>query len=39
MDRVVALRLLKDLNLCLDEEEISEDSFFVILNNYVEVEE
>ena len=44
MDKQTALRLLKDLNqsitMCGDEwAEIEEDDFFIILKNYMEVEE
>lgn len=33
-----AKRLLKDLNLSLDSEELKEDYFLTVLKNYVEVE-
>ncbi|MFW6008608.1 MAG: hypothetical protein ACOCP8_05010 [archaeon] len=44
LDKDMALRLLKDLNNSIssvgqDDYVIEEDDFFVILNNYVEVEE
>lgn len=44
MKKQTALRLLKDLNqsitLCNDEwAEIDEDDFFIVLKNYIEVEE
>ena len=37
MERKVALKLLKDLNMSLNE-EIREDYFLIILKNYIEVE-
>ena len=44
MNKQTALRLLKDLNQCIavcgDEwGEIKEGDFFIILKNYIEVEE
>jgi hypothetical protein len=38
MERKVALKLLKDLNMAIRKEEISEKDFFAILNNYMGVE-
>jgi hypothetical protein len=40
MDKKTALRLLKDINLSIDEwAEIEEEAFLTILKNYIEVEE
>ena len=39
MNKHTALRLLKDLNMCIDNEEICEESFLITLKNYVEVTE
>jgi hypothetical protein len=38
MNKHTALRMLKDFNQCLFNEEIKEDYFLTILKNYIEVE-
>lgn len=39
MNKHTALRLLKDLNMGLEDEELDETSFLITLKNYVEVTE
>ena len=41
MNKETALRLLKDINLCIDDSfyDISEERFLTVLKNYIEVEE
>ena len=41
MKKYIAKRMLKDLNMCIDspDYEITEEDFFIILKNYLKVEE
>ena len=39
MDKKIAMRLLKDLNMDLDLEELNQEHFLTILKNYVYIDE